>query len=55
MKRVAFWISFTINRAEPYGDYYIAGWLNPGVLSYYDIPWGSLYMKEVAKLVSSGQ
>jgi hypothetical protein len=27
-------ISRSLNRTEPYGDYYVAGWLNPGTLGY---------------------
>lgn len=31
----AYWIPLNINRTEPYGDYYVAGWLNSGVVNDY--------------------
>jgi hypothetical protein len=48
----AYSISLNINRTEPYGDYYVAGWLNTGIVSGYCNNWAQFYENQSSFLLN---
>lgn len=50
----AYWITLNINHSEPYGDYYVAGWLNAANVNDYCSTWigGNFYERQSSFLLN---
>lgn len=48
----AYWIPLNINRTEPYGEYYVAGWLNTGIVNDYCNNWAQFYENQSSFLLN---
>jgi hypothetical protein len=50
----AYWITLNINHSEPYGDYYVAGWLDTTDVGTYCSTWigGNFYERQSSFLLN---